>query len=248
VSPARGGGARRILARFGADPRVDYSTVGINFVDVLFALVVGIAVEPLGTWWEIPLAGWWHLAVAAVITLTSWVGYHYSANRPRFAIGFPNLPLVQFVLDIGMVVVYGLTVFTAEGVLADRGANAEPTALPEAWLVTVAFGLYVVWDVVGRAILGAPEYRAAWERAQAERRDLVLPDMRRPWDDDGRRWVTRACLIAAAGILWWAWQVDSRAGGPSERTVVRIDVALIALLVLYRTLKEVVSEPRSKAA
>jgi hypothetical protein len=94
----------------------------------------------------VPAAGWSHLAVAVTLTLTSWIGYHNSKNRPRFVIAFVNLPFVQFTLDISMVVVYAFAVLTAEGVTS--GATESPAVFPEAILVWIAFVLYVAWDEV----------------------------------------------------------------------------------------------------
>lgn len=240
-------GWRELRLRFGADPRIDDATVGINFVDVLFAIVIGFALTPIDDWRDVPTAGWWHLAVAATLTLTSWVGYHNSANRLRFVIGFPNLPLLQFLLDIVMVVVYGLTVFSAEATPGVPGAPVEPSARPEAFLVLLAFVLYALWDGVGVLIRGAPAYRAAWDRALARRTDLDLEPMRARDDpaDRRRRRVTVVGIALAAAVYVWATSVDGTDPAPSVAAVALVDAALIVLLVAYRMAKEVVAEPRT---
>lgn len=97
-----------------------------------------------------------------VLTLTSWIGYHNSANRPRYLIGFPNLPLLQFLLDIFMVVLYWLTAVTAERVVIDPDGVRHvesASASQEAMFVAIAFVLYVVWDIVGLAIRRNDNYQ-----------------------------------------------------------------------------------------
>src|SRR4051794_32415538 len=105
---------------------VDESRIGITFVDVLFALVIGEILGPLRTYWTIPQAGWSHLAVALTLTLGSWVGYHSSANRPQYMISFFNWPTFQFLLDIGMVMTYWIAATSVE----TKGAITY-SALPE---------------------------------------------------------------------------------------------------------------------
>jgi len=47
--------------------------IGIDLVDLLFALVVFELLAPLREPGEVVLAGWWHLAVALTLTLLSWM-------------------------------------------------------------------------------------------------------------------------------------------------------------------------------
>src|ERR1022692_556369 len=99
------------------DPyKVDRSKVGLGFVEVLFALVVGKILEPIS--WHvtsvIPWPGRVQLILAAVVTLTSWIGYHNSINRPQFKITFVNWPLAQFVIDFLLVADYWLLATSAQ--------------------------------------------------------------------------------------------------------------------------------------
>jgi hypothetical protein len=158
------GRLRRLRIRLTGTPDPDPGKVGISFVDVLFALVVGEVLSPLRRWWTIPGPGWSHLVLAAVLVLTSWIGYHNSTNRPKYEIAFVNLPLWQFVLDISMVIAYWFTATSAElpehspvmDLPAPRGS-----AVPEAILVAVCFLLYVLWDEVGRQIKKSSLYGAS---------------------------------------------------------------------------------------
>src|SRR5438874_975008 len=120
-------------------PKSDPTHVGITFVDVLFALVVARVLDPWANRSLITWPGAWQLGLAGAITVTSWVGYHTSANRPSYRIQFPNLPLFQFLIDISLVVAYWMTAATAEV----RSVSNEPlpraTALPETLFVMISF-------------------------------------------------------------------------------------------------------------
>ena len=200
----------------------DKASVGVTFVDVLFALVVGLVLEPFADP-RLPTGpAVAHLLVAGVLLLTSWIGYHNSHNRPTYLIRFPNLPLLQFLLDIAMVVVYWLTASTAE--IAPR--SSTPSARPETLLVVAAFTLYVSWDWVAFRIRKADNYaERPLEKAQSS-----------------RRWVTRVCLLLALLGLLIAWGV---AGVGSSSWTYAIDAYLVVVLVGSRLLKEYVTPPNA---
>lgn len=245
--PKRRASERRILYHLSSDPRIDDSSVGISFIDVLFALVIGYAITPVAKWWSIPAAGWIHLTTAVLLTLTSWIGYHNSRNRPRFVIGFFNLPLIQFTLDVAMVVVYAFTVFTAEG-LTD-GATTSPAVFPEALLVLIAFILYVAWDQVGVGMKSTDEYERAWNTAAKH-----LPQLgeftKHDWTSRKRCAVTWFSLAAAAAVAVAAMVIDRKHDRPSFGTNLTINALLWTILLLFRVFKEWVtpkpSDPTSR--
>jgi hypothetical protein len=53
----------------------------ISFVDILFALVVGEALNALTRAGTMTAAGRSHLAFAGLLTIMSWIGYHNSDHR-----------------------------------------------------------------------------------------------------------------------------------------------------------------------
>jgi hypothetical protein len=223
--------------RFQTPPKVDPGHVGVTFVDVLFALVVGYMLTPLATWWKIPLSGWGDLGVAAVLTLTSWIGYHNSSSNPKWVISFPNLPLLVFIVDISMVVTYAFSVFVATSVTS--GASQTPQMLPEAVIVAVSFLLYCFWDWVNLAIKGAEPYEKAWAQATVDgvlkKSDVFPPDCRE------RRMVTIFCFFIAAVAAAVAYVYDNHLARPSQMSVVTFDLVLVALLILFRLAKEFVT-------
>src|ERR1700735_2102326 len=94
------------------EPRIDPTTSGITFVDILFALAVGRVLLAIGPWasnhntHSLPAPVMVGLATAIILILTSFIGYHNSENRPRFKIKFFNIGFFKFILDVSMVVVY----------------------------------------------------------------------------------------------------------------------------------------------
>ena len=225
---------RYISNHVGVRPRVDPGRVGITFVDVLFALVVGLALAPLGNWWKISPAGWSHLAVAITLTLLSWIGYHNSANRPQWVIGFINLPFFLFALDITMVITYAFAVFTAETVT--KGASTLPSILPEAWAVAVSFVLYALWDFANLRLKRHPPYAAAWQRAQDD--GLLQSHERLPTDRPYRRYVTLYFLAISVESIVIAYRAEAEYRHLPVQWAVGFDVWLVVLLFAYRIAKD----------
>ena len=215
-------------------PCIDPSGVGVTFVDVLFALVIGYALMPLATWWKITAVGWFDLSVAIILTLTSWIGYHNSVNRPRWVISFPNKPLAIFILDILMVVTYAYSVFVANSVTKE--ASPRPTPLPEAVAVATSFFLYVIWDYVNLRIKRDARYEIAWEKARQD--GTVKADF--PRDTPARRKVTIYWWVVSLASVLYAVHLNGITR-LSRASVAASDVALIILIVSFRFAKEFVT-------
>lgn len=195
---------------------IDETRVGLSFIEVLFALVVARALDPLADYSKIPGVGLSHLAVAFVLTVTSWIGYHNSWNRPRYFIRFANLPLWQFVIDVLLVVAYWFTAVSAEG--TGTGLGQHVSARPETLFVAISFVLYCLWDVVGYAIRRSDLYEKS------------PPSL----DVPGRRYVTRVYAAVAVAVAAIAWVVNPR----NSTTIIFIDCGLIALILAFRFTKE----------
>jgi uncharacterized membrane protein len=208
-------------------PEEDKRSVGISFVDVLFALVIARVLEPFSDVDQLSGPGVLQLVLAGVITLTSWIGYHNSLNRPTYFIRFPNLPLFQFLIDVTLVVAYWFTAVTAEHTVRTvvhgvvRYVPERPSAVPEAALIFFCFALYRAWDFVGLLVRRNSAYT------------------RRPEEGDvpARRSVTTVCLVAA-GVIFAAVLA---LGADTAPAVYAIDGLLIALVLVFRFLKEYVT-------
>jgi hypothetical protein len=198
----------------------DERSVGIGFVDVLFALVIGKVLASVG--WnglhQLTRTELANLGVATVITLASWIGYHNSYNRPKFKIRFFNLPLAQFSLDIMMVFVYWLLASVATSDPLSR----HPAAVT-AGLVFVTFVLYVLWDLVG-ILIGAQE---------KPYQKLLQPVERWKgfqWD----RYVPTWIATTLAFVLWRA-----AVANPGPRWSYLVDVLLVCIALGFRVAKDI---------
>lgn len=201
----------------------DKSLVGITFVDVLFAIVVAQILEPVARGFALPAAGKAQLGVALVLTITSWIGYHNSWNRPRFFIRFLNWPLAQFTIDVMLVGIYWLSATWVEGLPLE---TKSASALPETSFVAISFLLYLLWDGVGYKIRQSDRYfhrplgRDVPARRQVSGFFVVLSSF------------TLALVYATAPI--------------TTKVVLGIDAWLIAMLLTFRIAKEAVTTPEDR--
>ncbi len=215
-------------------PQIDPATTGITFVDILFALAVGVALNPVAKWavhpklHPLPLANALNLVIAIFVILTSFIGYHNSVNRPRFRIRFINIQLVKFLLDILMVVLYFL--------IAAFAAKDPAVVRPETVLIAVAFLLYVLWDLAGWYEKWRPVYRTAWLDAKE---NPYRTDINDSWykTNHWRILPTLGGLVAATVVAYFAWGLERPV---SSSNLVWCDVSLFAILLIYRVVKDVI--------
>lgn len=218
-----------------APPEVDPASIGVSFVDILFALAVGQVFTPVALWASepaknpLPIVSWFHLGVALTITITSWIGYHASANKARFQPQFVNVELVKLVLDISMVAVYFI--------LAAYAVRQPVATKPETLLVLVAFVLYFCWDLASawqKRDRDENPYRAAWDKVL---NDPARLDVVKEWQptDCGRVRATWVSLVLAAVVCACTWFGH---GHLTPAGSIWIDVWLFAILIAYRLLKE----------
>jgi hypothetical protein len=213
------------------EPKLDPSKVGISFVDLLFAAVVPFQLQALDHWWRLRPVGWVQVSTSLVLLLTSWVGYHNSSSRSRWLIDFVNLPLLIFVLDILMVLIYGFSAFAAE-VGATTGTSERCSPVPMAIAVALTFVLYVLWDRANLTLKETCKYQRAWRTAHDDEGMTV----RKLSDVPRRRHITMAFCAAFIVVAVVSASLDSQ-GDPVARTIV-VNAILILLLVSFRLTKE----------
>jgi hypothetical protein len=195
---------------------IDETRVGLSFIEVLFALVVARALDPLANFSSIPVVGLSHLGLTFVLTVTSWIGYHNSWNRPRYFIRFANLPLWQFVIDVLLVITYWFCAVSAEG--TGTGLGMAVSARPETTCVAISFIMYCAWDAVGFAIRKSDLYEKSPPSRDVPRRRYIT-------------WMFTALSFASLVAVWWA---DPQA----KSSIVAVDGLLVALILAFRFTKE----------
>jgi hypothetical protein len=197
----------------------DAQDVDISFVDILFALVVGEALDVLTRAGTMTAAGRSHLAFAGLLTIMSWIGYHNSDHRYIGRISFDlRAPrqltaLAKFLTDVGLVVLYWLAVRTTEGGFA--GSSTHPSWRSSALLALISFGLYLVWDYLSWA---TPREQGKSRQKYGTRRRKTS-------------WLFAALVLLVAVSAWLA-KPDT------DWSVTAVNVALSVLVVTYRFTKD----------
>lgn len=200
---------------------VDDRGVGSVFIDVLFAAVVTKALE-LSSSGNVSFDGRFHLALAAILTITSWIGYHNSKNRKSYKIVFFNLPLAQFAIEMAHVYLYWLIVSAAES------KSTRGSVLPEALIIAVCFVLYIAWDQI----------------ALVMRRSDRFPDFTIEGDRPSRRFVTVSFLAGYIVVALIAVAVHPH----QQYAVAGFDLFLACGLIAHRALQHQVSRDKVVAS
>lgn len=195
------------------------------FVQMLFALTMGeLAREAAGLIEVAPLrvapSSYSHLILAFILITSSWVGWSSSSapgNRLRVVSMF-SWSFAVLVLDVVLVICYFIIVKGVEkpqGNLISASANNETT-----WILVVFLG-YLIWDFITKGVIQDEDKNTLsfWDRISG----------RHFW---GRGYASLVCSCLAAAS-WLALRNQT-----SQRNVILADGTLLALIVLFRALKQ----------
>jgi hypothetical protein len=193
------------------------------FVEMLFALTIAevatqvatLAADGLGIT-QAP-SSYSHLFLAIIVVAASWIGWKNSEAAGNklpveeiFSLGFWVL-----LLDVALVIFYFILVRGAEKSI--NGVVTPSVANETKWILIIFIG-YFVWDVLTKAV---PHVEHKSLRKRLFGQEL--------W---GRGWISFTC-VALAVLIWFVSRgVSTQAG------VVLTDVSLIALALLFRSLKQ----------
>ena len=193
------------------------------FVEMLFALTIAEVATQVATLVADGLgitqapSSYSHLLLATIVVAASWIGWKNSEAAGNklpvdevFSLGFWVL-----LLDVALVVFYFILVRGAE-----KSVNqvVTPSVANETKWILIIFIGYFVWDVLTKAVPHV-ESRSLPKR-------LFGQEL---WD---RGWISFACTVLAVLIWFVSRGVSTQAG------VVLTDVSLIALALLFRSLKQ----------
>ncbi len=201
-----------------------------GFVEMLFALTAAeIAIQAsdlvkyLGTDLGV-LPAYTHLLVATTLVTTSWVGWLKSkapGNRLDVEAVF-SWPFAVLLLDVFLVVCYFIIVrgLDVKGTGENVVRTAPSTDNETFWLVVVFAG-YFLWDVLTKAVIGYADeqHRTFLQRFRG----------RKFWT---RAWISAACLTMTV-VMWRMVR-----GFTTTWSVIAADGALIAVILLFRALKQ----------
>jgi hypothetical protein len=181
---------------------------GLRYTDILFGFVIRELFLRLQNWADLPGAVRWHLVVGLTLVLGSWIGFRNSLNRPVYQLKFFNLPLLRFLLDQLMLILYFrvavLTPVPDAHSVWDSGPEwASNLARHTQRLVLYVFFLYALWDLLGIWMAktkdkdGKPRYPKV--KANVETKTWTMVGSAQP-----DRWglgITTVCFLLS-GALW----------------------------------------------
>jgi hypothetical protein len=207
----------------------DRPALRTEFVAMLFALAiaeVAVQVANVVTQGSLEarfLPAYTHLILATAIVATSWVGWSTS-NAPGAKRALDRVFSYAFVVlsvDVLLVVFYFII---ARGVdISFEGTNLrpQPSAANETLWVMLIFVIYFAWDLLTKIVM-TPE----GTQIRSVRRRLLDPTL------GGRAFRTAACL-GGAFVVWLVLRRST-----DVATVVLTDGSLVALVFLFRALKQ----------
>jgi hypothetical protein len=195
-------------------------SAALSYIDLLYAVPVAGLATRLGSAppSNVSAAGWFDVAVALSAVTLGWVGHHINrqllpeaAQQRGIERPFTTARFPQLVVEILIIGAYFALVMLA--VLHGSPGSQLPKAI---WLA-VAFGLYLVWDLldigVAKSLLPRPWIKRATTGMHVTATFLLL----------------FAAVVAVAALL---------GGHPPQAMVMAFDGVVILLLYLYRVVQE----------
>jgi hypothetical protein len=218
-------------------PEVSKTDTSLRYTDILFGFVIRELFLRLQNWTGLDGSTRWHLVIGTVLVLGSWVGYRRSLKRSAYEVKFFNLPLLKFIADQLMLILYfRIAVMTpAVGTLVAGATPLPPDVLATqtTFLVVEVFLLYIIWDALGI-------WMAASKLSSGEPRYPVVRDQKKTPDPEPVEWsgplITLGCLIAVT-VVW--------AAAPYLNPWV--PGLTLGVLLVYRFFKEIRTSWRSLA-
>jgi hypothetical protein len=136
---------------FRPTPAIEAADTSLRYTDILFGFVIRELFIRLAHWTQLDRVTQCHLIVGATLVLGSWIGYRRSLNRSGYQLKFFNLPLLRFLIDQTMLVLY-FRMVSLTPVLNDYSTEQSHSGKltgDTTRLVMYVFILYLVWDALG---------------------------------------------------------------------------------------------------
>ena len=212
------------MSNLEREPKVRHEFVGMMFAVTIGEVGLQVASLMQAKHFIHFLPFYFHLFLATIVITSSWVGWTLSQapGARRDVTGVFTWGFITLLLDVFLVVTYFILVRTIE-----LGKGKEPARIdpPEtvAFLILVMFSLYLLWDLITKVFAYEKARDGEWMRNCGLR---MIP--------------TLVCLIIAIIIRNQLKNTDLV-------HYINADAALLALALLFRGLKDGVSEgfPRS---
>jgi hypothetical protein len=214
------------MADSDREPKVRHEFVGMMFAVTIGEVGLQVAALVQAKHYLHFLPYYSHLILATIVITSSWVGWTLSQapGARRDVTGVFTWGFVTLLLDVFLVVTYFIIVRTIE---VGKGKESSRIDSPEtvASLILAMFSLYLVWDLITKILAYQSARDGKWIRNCGLR---MIP--------------TFVCVVLALVIRRQLKGIDLV-------HYINADVALLALALLFRSLKDVISDgfPRSGA-
>lgn len=229
-----------------------------ELVQILFGLTVAqiavfganwIEIEPSSSIDKLPSAT--HLALAFFVVWASWFGWRTSLlRRPMEESKFLGKASLIAILDIVLVFEYLLLIRSAEMsgvVIAKTEGNAvltDPSAHPEAILLSVIFATYCLWDIVaewGKSSSHGSEgsrFKAPWPSVVSAGLAAVVICVAPPKCCPGGIWSVVCCNVSLVLVVFLfrslkEYQSNRIEGGERKGGLCVVFLVLYALSLVY---------------
>lgn len=218
---------------FRTIPKPEKHDTSLRYTDILFGFVIRELFVRLQDWPQLTIDVRLHLIVGTTLVLGSWIGFRRSLSRSEYQLKFFNLPLLRFLVDQLMLILYfRIAVLTpySSGNQSASGSQVEPNLAQHThFLVFLVFCLYLVWDGLGiimalaRIHSGVDSGNPLYPRLSTDGTPKAQPP------NISGSLITAVCLLSF-GLLWWF-----------ENCVTPwiLSVSDILLLLAYRWIKEI---------
>lgn len=198
-----------------SEPKLRHEFVGMMFAITIGEVGLQVAALVQAKHYLHFLPAYTHLLVATVMIATSWVGWSLSRS-PGARIDVTAIFQWEFfvlLLDVALVITYFILVRTVD--FGKESRIDPPSTLASCFLAI--FILYFVWDVITKICIYLRKKQGSWFRVYGVR---MIP--------------TVLCLLLVALIKYATVNADP----PHYLTA---DVAFLAVVLLFRALKDLVS-------
>jgi hypothetical protein len=191
---------------------------GLTFTDILFGFVISAIFVRLQNWGSLEGFVRWQLVTSVVIVLGSWIGFRQSSNRSKYKLKFFNLPLLRFILDQIMVLLY----FRIAILTPTHPTELDPADLANSTLEVLLFifVLYLLWDI-GNLLMSWQ-----WRRPQSKYLNSTAD------------WIGLAITTFFGLCFAVLLHVDNEIDVGAQQASLLFGIA-VALLIAYRFAKDV---------
>jgi hypothetical protein len=210
---------KRVCGVFSPPSEDTKHDTGLRFTDILFGFVISQIFLRLQQWSSLSEFSRMQLVCSTALVLGSWIGFRRSLNRPDYELKFFNLPLLRFLLDQMMLILY-FRVATLTPLDPDKSVDVTQVTHDTLKALVFVFVLYFLWDLAGQAMALPRNRYPTGKKYPKSKRDLTGLS------------ITFAFLLATLAF----WHIADSIENVNETALM---IASTGVLVAYRWVKDI---------